>query len=73
MADSENSSNVSRKMSDGMFLSACREVAKDFPDITYDEDLLDRVCLQVCWRVSSSFVITNAHRRKDYTESETLQ
>jgi isocitrate dehydrogenase (NAD+) len=35
-------------MSDGMFLSACRGVAKEFPDITYDEDLLDRVCLQVC-------------------------
>ncbi|KAK0468255.1 mitochondrial NAD-dependent isocitrate dehydrogenase subunit 2 precursor [Desarmillaria tabescens] len=35
------------KMSDGMFLSACREVSKDFPDIAYDEDLLDRVCLQV--------------------------
>jgi isocitrate dehydrogenase (NAD+) len=34
-------------MSDGMFLSACREVAKDFPDVAYDEDLLDRVCLQV--------------------------
>lgn len=34
-------------MSDGMFLSACREVSKDFPDIQYDEDLLDRVCLQV--------------------------
>jgi len=32
-----------------MFLSACREVAKAFPDITYDEDLLDRVCLQVSW------------------------
>ena len=37
-----------RKMSDGMFLSACRQVAKDFPDISYDEDLLDRACLQVC-------------------------
>lgn len=36
-----------RKMSDGMFLSACRHVSKDFPNITYDEDLLDRVCLQV--------------------------
>jgi isocitrate dehydrogenase (NAD+) len=34
-------------MSDGMFLSACREVSKDFPDVAYDEDLLDRVCLQV--------------------------
>lgn len=35
------------KMSDGMFLSACRQVANDFPGIAYDEDLLDRVCLQI--------------------------
>lgn len=41
-----------RKMSDGMFLSACREVAKDFPDVAYDEDLLDRVCLKVCKSVT---------------------
>jgi isocitrate dehydrogenase (NAD+) len=38
---------MNRKMSDGMFLSACREVAKEFPDVAYDEDLLDRVCLKV--------------------------
>ncbi|KAJ8515068.1 hypothetical protein ONZ45_g7463 [Pleurotus djamor] len=31
------------KMSDGMFLSACREVSKEFPDVAYDEDLLDRI------------------------------
>ena len=36
-----------RKMSDGMFLSACREISKEFPDVAYDEDLLDRVCLRV--------------------------
>ncbi|KAI0699443.1 hypothetical protein BC835DRAFT_1412628 [Cytidiella melzeri] len=35
------------KMSDGMFLAACRQVSKDFPGIAYDEDLLDRVCLQI--------------------------
>jgi len=35
------------KMSDGMFLSACREVAKEYPNIAYDEDLLDRACLQI--------------------------
>jgi len=35
------------KMSDGMFLSACREVSKEYPNVRYDEDLLDRVCLQV--------------------------
>src|ERR1700721_75112 len=36
-----------RKMSDGMFLSACRQVSKEFPSISYDEDLLDRVCLRI--------------------------
>jgi len=35
------------KMSDGMFLSACREVSKEYPGIVYDEDLLDRVCLKI--------------------------
>lgn len=35
------------KMSDGMFLTACRNVAKEYPDITYDEDLLDRACLRI--------------------------
>jgi isocitrate dehydrogenase (NAD+) len=35
------------KMSDGMFLQACRAVAKDYPNITYDEDLLDRACLRI--------------------------
>jgi isocitrate dehydrogenase (NAD+) len=43
-------------MSDGMFLSACREVSKEFPDIAYDEDLLDRVCLQV-WHFQSTTVL----------------
>lgn len=35
------------KMSDGMFLQACRAVAKEYPNVEYDEDLLDRVCLRV--------------------------
>ncbi|PWN95782.1 putative IDH2-isocitrate dehydrogenase subunit 2, mitochondrial [Tilletiopsis washingtonensis] len=35
------------KMSDGMFLHACRQVAKEYPHITYDEDLLDRACLRI--------------------------
>lgn len=34
-------------MSDGMFLTACRAVRDEFPEITYDEDLLDRVCLRM--------------------------
>jgi len=35
------------KMTDGMFLEACRAVAKDYPEVKYEEDLLDRVCLRV--------------------------
>ncbi|KAJ9123900.1 NAD-dependent isocitrate dehydrogenase [Naganishia vaughanmartiniae] len=35
------------KMSDGMFLQACRAVAKEYPNIHYDEDLLDRACLRI--------------------------
>ena len=30
-----------------MFLEACRAVAKDYPEVKYEEDLLDRVCLRV--------------------------
>ena len=58
-----------------MFLSACREVAKAFPDITYDEDLLDRVCLQVlCIMGSSSYlVMSDTSRWKDNAESKALQ
>lgn len=41
-----------RKMSDGMFLTACRDVAKEYPNIAYDEDLLDRVCLRVIEKLS---------------------
>ncbi|GAA5974816.1 hypothetical protein JCM11641_008374 [Rhodosporidiobolus odoratus] len=35
------------KLSDGTFLRACRELAPEYPDVKYDEDLLDRVCLRV--------------------------
>lgn len=43
-------------MSDGMFLSACRQVSKEFPGIAYDEDLLDRVCLQVIGSYTQFFM-----------------
>jgi len=35
------------KMSDGMFLSTAREVAKGFPDIEFDAELLDNTCLHI--------------------------
>ncbi|CAG8461599.1 6998_t:CDS:2 [Paraglomus brasilianum] len=35
------------RMSDGLFLDACSEVAKDFPDVKFDDVLLDRACLHI--------------------------
>jgi len=35
------------KMSDGMFVACCREVAKEYPEIVYREQLLDKVCLNI--------------------------
>jgi len=35
------------KMSDGLFLSTARNVAKDFPDIEFDAELLDNACLKI--------------------------
>jgi hypothetical protein len=36
-----------RKMADGLFLSTARAIAKDYPDITFDAELLDNTCLRV--------------------------
>lgn len=35
------------KMSDGLFLNVGREVAKDFPGIEFDDELLDNTCLKM--------------------------
>ncbi|KAI9225446.1 MAG: isocitrate dehydrogenase, NAD-dependent [Piptocephalis tieghemiana] len=35
------------KMSDGLFLSVCQDVAKEFPDIKFSDVLLDRACLHI--------------------------
>ena len=35
------------KMSDGLFLSTARDVAKDFPNIEFDAELLDNACLKI--------------------------
>jgi isocitrate dehydrogenase (NAD+) len=34
-------------MSDGLFLQAAEEVAKDYPDISFHQSLLDHVCLKI--------------------------
>ena len=35
------------KMSDGLFLRCAREVAKNFPEITYGEQIIDNTCMQL--------------------------
>jgi isocitrate dehydrogenase (NAD+) len=35
------------KMSDGLFLDSVRNVAKGFPDISYDERIVDAACMQL--------------------------
>src|SRR2546421_9666693 len=35
------------KMSDGLFLRCCREVAKQYPEITYGEHIIDNTCMQL--------------------------
>src|SRR5512142_533643 len=35
------------KLSDGLFLDCCRAVAKAFPEVTYDEMIVDNTCMQL--------------------------
>ena len=35
------------KMSDGLFLKCCREIAKRYPEITYAEHIIDNTCMQL--------------------------
>ena len=35
------------KLSDGLFLRCCRNIAKDFPEITYAEHIVDNTCMQL--------------------------
>jgi isocitrate dehydrogenase (NAD+) len=35
------------KLSDGLFLDCCRMVSKQYPEITYDEIIVDNLCMQL--------------------------
>jgi isocitrate dehydrogenase (NAD+) len=35
------------KHTDGLFYAVCREVAKEYPDVEYDEYLVDNMCMQL--------------------------
>jgi isocitrate dehydrogenase (NAD+) len=38
------------KMSDGLFLKCCRETAAEFPEIHYNELIVDNACMQIVMR-----------------------
>ena len=38
------------KHSDGLFLSTAREVAKDYPDVGFDDRIIDNLCMQLVQR-----------------------
>jgi isocitrate dehydrogenase (NAD+) len=38
------------KMSDGLFLRCCRQVAADYPEIEYNELIVDNACMQLVMR-----------------------
>jgi isocitrate dehydrogenase (NAD+) len=35
------------KLSDGLFLDCCRKVGREYPDITYEEVIVDNLCMQL--------------------------
>ena len=38
------------KLSDGLFLECCRKVAREFPEVAYDEVIIDNLCMQLVMR-----------------------
>src|SRR5207247_6018932 len=45
------------KMSDGLFLESCRHVAREFPDITYGERIVDAACMHLVMNPAASDVL----------------
>ena len=35
------------KLTDGLFLESARQVAKEFPEIVFDDKIVDNLCLQL--------------------------
>ena len=45
------------KLSDGLFLETARAVAKEWPDITYDERIVDAACMSLVMKPSQFDVL----------------
>jgi hypothetical protein len=48
---------MSRRLSDGLFLSCARQVAEKYPEIKFEEMYLDTVCLKVSCTFDYSLLI----------------
>ncbi len=47
------------KLSDGLFLNCCRDVAKDFPSIEFKDTIIDACCMQlVRWPEAFDVIVT---------------
>lgn len=53
--------SLRRRMSDGLFLRKCREVAENYRDIKFTEMYLDTVCLNVSPEVAWSELGPDLH------------
>src|SRR5713101_5279749 len=51
------------KISDGLFLQACREVSKEYPDIEFNDVIVDNMCMQLVtkWRLYDVLVLPNLY------------
>src|SRR5687768_12423266 len=45
------------KLSDGLFLESCRTVARDYIDISYEERIVDAMCMQLVMHPERSDVL----------------
>lgn len=49
-----------RKLADGLFLEATREIAKVYPFIKYEEMIIDNCSMQVCFAHTHTHIHTNS-------------
>lgn len=47
-----------RKLSDGLFLQCCAEVAELYPKIKYENIIIDNCCMQVCLALSLALSVS---------------
>lgn len=51
------------KIADGLFLNTCKEVAQDYPDIEFNDNLVDNQCMQLVskWHLYDVLILPNLY------------